>query len=617
MSAPLLSVQNLGLTVASATAPEPRMILSDVGFDISEQEAVALVGESGSGKSMTARSLIGLLPQDSRLTGEITFRGKSVIDMDKRELLSYRRNDVAMIFQDPRAHIDPTQTIGDFLTERLVVTGKRARRTAKARVLELLADVHISHPERRLAQYPHELSGGMLQRVMIAGALASEPALLLADEPTTALDVTVQAEILRVLTELREEHRLAMLFITHDLALAGKTCDRTVVMYAGRVVEVNDTSDIEHTAVHPYTIGLMQSRPSLDTRWERLEALGGRPIAADEVAGQCCFDSRCRLADEACRAGEPAARRWEHSLVACVRPEETRSRLAVTPPAANLADEQAPRSDVLIEVNDLRRQFGHRSLGRSTEPMIALDGVSFQVARGESLAIVGESGSGKTTIARILVGLDQPTSGSVKIGDRRREGRKLAGLSRKESAKLIQIVFQDPYQSLDPSQTVGSSLREVVRFAIGLKGTELDARVNELATQVGIDPALLRRYPRALSGGQRQRVAIARALASEPSVLVLDEATASLDASIQAQILNLLTDLRAKLRLTYIFIAHDLAVVRQVADTAIVLCAGAVVEQGTVEQILNSPSAEYTKRLVDSSPARMAALQVSATGVAS
>lgn len=617
MTDPLLSVQNLSLTITSAANPEPRTLLTGVGFEISEQESVALVGESGSGKSMTARSLIGLLPIGSRLSGQVTFRGKSVTDMNKRELLAYRRHDVAMIFQDPRAHTDPTRTIGDLLTERLIVAGKRARKNARARALELLSDVHISHPERRLDQYPHELSGGMLQRVMIAGALASEPALLLADEPTTALDVTVQAEILRVLTELRDEHQLAMLFITHDLALAAKTCDRTVVMYAGRVVETNDTNDIEHTAVHPYTIGLMQSRPSMDARRGRLEALGGRPIAADEVVGQCCFMSRCRLADDACRAGEPPTRRWEQSLVACIRPEQTRSALAGASSAANPPDEHERSDEVIIEVSGLRREFGHRRLVRAAEPMVALADISFGVARGESLALVGESGSGKTTIARILVGLDHPTAGTVTIAGRRREGRRLSGLSRKESAKLIQIVFQDPYQSLDPSQTIGSTLREIVRFAIGLEGVELDTRVTELAGQVGIDAALLQRYPKALSGGQRQRVAIARALASEPSVLVLDEATASLDASIQAQILNLLTDLRAQLGLTYIFIAHDLAVVRQIADTAIVLCAGKVVEHGPVEQILDSPRDEYTRRLVESSPARMATMQESSASIVS
>ena len=606
MTEPLLDVQGLDLTLRTTPTDEPRAILRGVSFDVRERESVALVGESGSGKSMTARSIIRLLPRRSELAGKIEFRASSVLAMKSAELLAYRRRDVAMIFQDARAHIDPTRTVGDFLSERLVISGMRTRRNARARAVELLESVQIGRADQRLDQHPHEFSGGMLQRVMIASALATEPALLLADEPTTALDVTVQAEILRVLRDLREQHQLAMLFITHDLALAEKTCDRTVVMYAGRVVEVNDTAGLQEAAVHPYTIGLMRSRPSPNERRARLGALAGRPIAAADVAGECAFRSRCSLAEERCCAGEPPLREWEGSLVACVRPEDSRQMLLVAAEDEAVPMPAARSDEILIEASHLRRVFGHRGLlARSVEPTVAVEDASFSVARGESLAIVGESGSGKTTIARMLVGLEKPTSGEVEVTGHRRLGRRLEGLSRKESAKRIQIVFQDPYQSLDPSQTVAGTLKEILRFAIGLRGEDLDRRVRELAGQVGIDEHLLTRYPRALSGGQRQRVAIARALASEPAVLVLDEATASLDASIQAQILNLLADLRERLGLTYVFVTHDLSVVRQVCDAVVVFRAGSIVERGTVEAILDTPSEEYTQRLVASSPARM------------
>jgi peptide/nickel transport system ATP-binding protein len=614
MSDPLLSVDNLGLSVRDQEGDQ-RMILKGVGFDIRPREAVALVGESGSGKSMTARTVMRLLPEGAQTTGQVRFKGESVGEMGRSRLLAYRRSEVAMIFQDPRAHIDPTRSIGDYLIEQLLIRGNYSRKEARARATELLESVRITQAHQRLRQYPHELSGGMLQRTMIAGALAAEPELLLADEPTTALDVTVQAEILRILADLRAERDLAMLFISHDLALAERSCDRMVVMYAGRVLEASEGAKLSESASHPYTIGLMRSRPSIDHRLDRLESLAGRPIAAAEVSGECVFAGRCPLVRDECRAGEPDLRLSGATKVACIRCTESRDLLvaAEPKPAAEGAGDPGATAGALIEATDLRREFAQSGrFGRQTAGILAVDGVSFTVGRGESMALVGESGSGKTTIARMLVGLDRPSAGVITIDGRVREGQKLKGLSRQEGARAIQIVFQDPYLSLDPHQTVSSTLSEVVRFATQAKRADLKSRVTELAEQVGLDPALLDRHPRALSGGQRQRVAIARALASEPSVLVLDEATASLDASIQAQILNLLGDLRARLDLTYVFITHDLSVVRQIADTVIVLNKGKVVERGPVPRVLDRPEQDYTRKLLASVPARMSDLKVAA-----
>ena len=608
MNDSLLAVRGLRMSIEVPASAEERDILLGVDLEVSDGEALALVGESGSGKSMTARSIMRLLPEGARLSGSITFQGESVLDMDSRRLRSYRSNDISIIFQEPAAHIDPTHTIGDFLIETLRACCSLTAREAETKAVKLLDDVKISNAVRRMSQYPHELSGGMLQRVMIASALAPEPALLLADEPTTALDVTVQSEVVRIISELRRERQVAMLFITHDLELAELACDRMAVVYAGRVVEVQEGTDIAATAVHPYTIGLVSSRPKLNLRAERLPQLPGRPLSAHEAPPGCAFAERCRLALDVCRQDPPPAIRPVRStIVACHRAEVSRE---VLHPLGGQArpmpqrEEEDAESRMLIVVDGVRRVFGTRGWSKRS-PIVAVDDVSFTVRQGESVAIVGESGSGKTTMARLLVGLDRPTAGTITIAGHIRNGRRLVGLSRAESASKIQIVFQDPYTSLDPRQTIGSSIKEALRRSSRTDRVDINSQVMELMERVGLATTLAGRYPRRLSGGQRQRVAIARALALDPEVLVLDEAVASLDVSIQAQILNLLADLRREMSATYVFITHDLAVVRQVADRVLVMHGGRVIEHGSVDQILEAPETDYTRNLIASIPARL------------
>ena len=595
----LLTVRDLHMSIREPERQESREILHGVTFDLARGESLALVGESGSGKSMTARSIIRLLPENAEVRGSLTFGGDDVLAMNPAHLRQYRSQQVSMIFQDPHAHLDQTWTIGDFLQATLALSGTADPRARERRAVELLESVHIDNAPHRMRQYPYEVSGGMLQRVMIASALASDPVMLLADEPTTALDVTVQAEIVRILGELRQRHGLALLFITHDLELAEAACDRMAVMYAGRIVETLPVRRAESMARHPYTIGLLGSRPDLASRSARLRQLPGRPILAHEAGTGCSFVSRCELATQTCRTQTPRLEAYEATTaVACLRADESRALLTAArgPVPAGEADRPASDDHMVIRTRQLRRVFG-----RTT----ALDAVSFTVRRGESLAVVGESGSGKTTLARLLVGLDRPTSGSVEIDGHARRGRRLDGLSLKDSAGKAQIVFQDPYGSLDPRQKIGTAISEVVRFTENLARRQARVRTEELLDLVGLDTALADRYPRRLSGGQRQRVAIARALAARPEVLVLDEAVAALDVSIQAQILNLLADLRDQLSMTYVFITHDLAVVRQVADRVLVMHHGSVIETGEVDQVLSHPVERYTATLVASSPSRL------------
>jgi peptide/nickel transport system ATP-binding protein len=459
-----------------------------------------------------------------------------------------------------------------------------------------------------MSQYPHELSGGTLQRVMIASALAPEPALLLADEPTTALDVTVQAEVVRILTELRTERNLAMLFITHDVDLAEVACDRAAVMYAGRIVEKQVASLLPSSAGHPYTIGLMNSRPELGRRAERLQPLAGRPLSAYEAPAGCAFADRCALVIGKCRQDPPPPlRRLPSTVAACHRAEDARALLTPATAAAPAPPASPPGTSAtaaLIEVRNVSRVFQARGSFRRA-PIVAVDDVSFTVEQGDSLAIVGESGSGKTSMARMLVGLERPTSGTISIDGQRRHGRRLGTLDRAESARKIQIVFQDPYASLDPRQTVGAAITEALRLSGATDKSGLPGRTRDLMHLVGLNADLADRYPRRLSGGQRQRVAIARALAPEPEVLVLDEPVASLDVSIQAQILNVLAQLRRELAVTYVFITHDLSVVRQVADTVLVMHHGKIAERGPVTQVLENPQTDYTRTLLASVPSRM------------
>jgi peptide/nickel transport system ATP-binding protein len=525
-----------GLRVDLPTREGMRTILTGVSLHVGAGEAVGLVGESGSGKTMTARSIVRLLPPGAVLSGEIGFQDSSVLELEGERLRRYRAGDVAMIYQDPRAHINPVRRVGDFLTEALVRVLGVARAEATRRVVRLLGETGVADPEQRLRRYPHELSGGELQRVMIAAALAGEPRLLIADEPTTALDVTTQSEVMALIDELRRARSLALLFITHDLDLAASVCDRTAVMYGGAIVEDRPSEELNADPHHPYSARLIAARPSL--------------------------------------TGIPSA--------------------GVAPSPA--------RETPVLAVSGLSKSFRVRGSDRRHADLPAVHDISFVLAAGQSLAIVGESGSGKTTIARMIVGLEAPSAGAIGVAGRSRTKPPRHASERRLRGREVQIVFQDPYASLDPRQRVGAALGEVLDLHFRPTPAERSRRVAQLLADVRLEPEHAQALPRALSGGQRQRVAIARALAAQPRLLILDEAVSSLDVSTQAQILEVLAELRAASGASYLFISHDLAVVRQVSDELIVMRAGRVVERGATAQVLAAPQHPYTRLLLDSVP---------------
>jgi peptide/nickel transport system ATP-binding protein len=524
-----------GLRVSVPDDGSHRVVVDRMDLTIGAGESLGLVGESGSGKTMTARAVLRLLPPGARVEGSIRFDGRDVLRMSPSELRAYRSGGAAMVFQDPRAHTNPLRTVGDFLTEGMRLNQGLPRRASQERACELLRAVHVEDPEGRMSNYPHELSGGLLQRVMIAAALSAEPRLLLADEPTTALDTISQAEVMAILAELRERLGLAMLLITHDLELAAATCDRTAVMQAGSVVEVQRSAALHDHALHPYTARLVAARPSVD---------GASPGPG----------------------------------------------VSPGPPA-----DAGP----ILEAEHLRKVYGAR---RGRPPRVAVDDLSLTVPPGGSMAIVGESGSGKTTVARMLLGLELPTSGRIRIAGQERGAGRPSTAERRRQARYLQIVFQNPYTSLDPRQRVGACLDEALRLQGRHDRRARHERVLQLLRQVALEERHARSLPRQLSGGQRQRVAIARALASEPKILVLDEAVSELDVSIQDQILRLLAAIRRQTGVSYVCISHDLAVVRQVADHLIVMRNGRVVETGPTPQVLDAPRHPYTRLLRASVP---------------
>ena len=538
MSAPRNTLDIESLRVGVPVRSGRKAILDGVDLHIAPGEALGLVGESGSGKSTTLRAVVGLLPRAADRDGRITVNGTDIATLSKSELRRFRGTQTAVVFQDPRAHINPLRSVGDFLLENLVEVQRRPRAEAERVVKAILADVGITDPERRMRQKPYELSGGLLQRVMIAAAMACEPTLLLADEPTTALDVTTQEEVMAILDEQRTARGLAMLFVSHDLDLADAVCDRIAVMKDGRIVEELGAEGLRQQAQDDYTKTLLAARP----------------------------------------------------------------RLQVSEPSGRSADEK-PVPSPLLSVQDLRKVYRVRTAsGAGHEDLVAVEGVTFDLARAGSLAIVGESGSGKSTTARMVVGLAQPTSGRIVVdGEEWRTGR-LGSAERRRRGRLVQMVFQDPYSSLDRRQSAEDCLREslAVHGSVARRGR--GARVAELLDQVGLTAEQGRALPRSLSGGQRQRVAIARALAADPSVLILDEAVSALDVSVQAQVLELLDRIRHELEVALLFISHDLPVVQQISDDVLVMHRGEVVESGAVHDVLSAPQQDYTRRLIDSVP---------------
>jgi peptide/nickel transport system ATP-binding protein len=555
----LLSIQDLKVAfrVGERGATTLAQAVKGVSFDIPENSTLALVGESGSGKSVTAMSILNLLPTNAQRSGQVLWQGRDLLAASLPELQALRGREIACVFQDPMSSLNPVFTIGAQLAEPLMRHLGLGRKAAMARAEELLVEVGLPEPRRRLAAYPHELSGGQQQRVMIAMALSCEPKLLIADEPTTALDVTIQRQILELIARMKDKLRMSVLFISHDLGVVGEISDHVVVMRHGQVRESGPVAQIFSAPQDAYTRALLACRPSLTDTPARLTVI-------DE-----------HIAGEASASGTTAS----------------------TAPAA-AKDANAP---VVLEVRSLAKSFFLKQGLFGKREFKAVQDVNFQLRRGHTLGVVGESGSGKTTMGLTLLRLHEPTGGEVIF-----DGRNLLTLSAHERQLMrrrIQIVFQNPYASLNPRFTIGQALIEPMTIhGIGADPAEREDRARALLAKVGLGVDAFAKYPHEFSGGQRQRVAIARCLTLNPEVLVLDEAVSALDVSVQAQVLNLLRDLQDELGLAYVFISHDLAVVRFISDEVLVMKDGQVVEQASAAQILAAPQQEYTRRLLGAVP---------------
>ncbi|MGW2160533.1 oligopeptide/dipeptide ABC transporter ATP-binding protein [Nonomuraea sp. NPDC001699] len=558
-----------------------RVLVDGVDLTVAAGETVGLVGESGSGKSLTARALVGLLPRGLRAEGSVEVGGTQLVGASERLLRGVRGRRISLLMQDPFAMLNPLRTAGAHIAETL------RGRTSRQEIARRLAEVGIDDPAVA-GRYPFQLSGGMRQRVALAAALAGDPELLVADEPTTALDATTQHEILALLRRVQEARGMGVLLITHDLRVAFAVCDRVAVMYAGRVVEQGPGPELASAPAHPYTSGLLGALPSAELTLERLVGIPGAVPRADAVAGVCAFATRCDRVADACTAARPPLRPiGRDRLTACVHDTAGAAR----PPLREAALPAAPAgSEPLLHVEDLRKRYGAHT---------ALGGVSLHVNPGETVGLVGESGSGKTTLARSVLGLLTPDGGRIRLAGLDVTDR--AALDPRERARvhrLVQCVFQDPSTSLNPAMTVGATLAEAIARAAPADRIG----VGELLELVGLPAAYAARRPKALSGGERQRVAIARALAVRPALLICDEPVASLDVSVQAHVLELLRGIGRELGTGMLFITHDLAVVRQVAARTVVLLKGAVVEEGTTSAVLDAPAHDYTRRLVAAVP---------------
>jgi peptide/nickel transport system ATP-binding protein len=556
----LLSIQDLKVAFRMGRAPgaggqiQRTLAVKGVSFDVPENSTVALVGESGSGKSVTAMSILNLLPSNAEREGRIEFLGRDLLKAPLRELQRLRGKDIACVFQDPMSSLNPVFNVAAQICEPLIKHLGMSRRQALARAEELLHEVGIPEPRRRLSAYPHELSGGQQQRVMIAVALACAPKLLIADEPTTALDVTIQRQVMELLARLKESHKMSLLFISHDLGVVGEISDHVVVMRHGQVRESARVAQIFANPQDSYTRALLACRPSLTANPARLMVID------DHIAG--------RSGSSEAVAKDPAA-------------------------------------PVLLEVTGLKKSFWLKQGLFGRREFQAVKGVNFKLRKGHTLGVVGESGSGKTTMGLALLRLHEQSGGTL-AGQVLFEGQDLLKMSGPDWLKMrrrIQVVFQNPYASLNPRFTIGQTLREPMEIhGIGANTAEREQRAVELLRKVGLDEAAMNKYPHEFSGGQRQRIAIARCLTLQPEVLVLDEAVSALDVSVQAQVLNLLKDLQDEFGLSYIFISHDLAVVKFISDEVLVMQNGDVVEQAATAELIGNPRQDYTRRLLGAIP---------------
>ncbi|NLS75254.1 ABC transporter ATP-binding protein [Bradyrhizobium brasilense] len=619
----ILDVRDLAVDLKT----EDGIVSAVAGFSLrlSRGSTVCIVGESGCGKSITARALLRLLPDNGRITaGEARLRAGdgSIVDLTREEanglrMRSLRGQDMAIIFQEPMTSLSPIHTIGDQITEMIHLHSQVSHQEARRRAVDLLSRVGIPRAETRLDAYTFQLSGGMRQRAMIAMALANRPQFLIADEPTTALDVTTQAQILDLLRELRADYGMGMMFITHDLGVVAEMADEVVVMYLGAVVERANVRNFFRSPRHPYSQALLRSTPRADGGHGRLQTIPGTvPDPLNRPQG-CTFNPRCQLRIRGlCEIKEPPTvpladgtdvRCWLYAPEQGEMPITAQPAMAGDMPQTLAVPASVPVGRAVIEVKDLKMHFGIGKglLRRVVGAIRAVDGIDLDIREGETLGIVGESGSGKTTLGKSIIRIYEPTSGKVNFHQRDRSVVDLAHLRSqdlKAPRRDIRMIFQDPYSSLNPRATVGEIIAEPLVVNKILSGAALEARVCELLERVGLRAEYRHRYPHAFSGGQRQRIGIARALALEPRVIICDEAVSALDVSVQAQILNLLDDLQKEFGFTYLFIAHDLSVVRHICNRTAVMYFGRIVEIGETDRLFERPMHPYTEALLSAVP---------------
>jgi peptide/nickel transport system ATP-binding protein len=610
-SSPLLAVEDLH--VQFDTSRGVVHAVDGISYTVNRGEIVAIVGESGCGKSVSSLAIMGLLAKPAgRVTkGRVLFEGRDLLTLSAEEMRELRGRDISMIFQEPMTSLNPVLSIGEQIMEPLFIHLKMTDQQAKERALELLQLVGITDGERRLQQFPHQLSGGMRQRVMIAIGLACNPKLIIADEPTTALDVTIQAQILELMKDLSRRLNIALIIITHNLGVVARYADRVNVMYAAHIIEHGTADDIFLRPLHPYTIGLMRSVPRLDLpRGAKLETIEGLPPDLRSPPPGCRFAPRCPYRRDACVAAPVLLRTLAPGHgTACIRADEILDgTLALAAPTVQsaAASTAAESAEPILTVKGLRKYFsvplsGTGILSERIATVKAVDDVSFTIAPGETLGLVGESGCGKTTVGRTVLKLEEATDGTVcfdNVDITHRTPREMRDIRRG-----IQVIFQDPYSSLNPRMTVGQIIGEPLHvYGLVKNKKEQAERVATLLQQVGLFDYMAERYPHQLSGGQRQRVGIARALALQPRFIVCDEPVSALDVSIQGQIINLLEDLKSRLNLSYLFIAHDLAVVRHISDRVAVMYLGRVAEVADRDQLYADPKHPYTKALLDAAP---------------
>ena len=575
------------------------MAVEDVSITVRSGEILALVGESGSGKTVTALALARLLPRNARINGSVRLDGEEITTLPNRSLRALRGRGIAYVFQEPITALNPVLPIGEQIAEVVAAHHRLDRGTAAGRAVELLDKVGIPEPRRRARQYIHQLSGGMRQRVMIAMAISGAPKLLVADEPTTALDATVQAQILDLLRALVGESGMTMLFISHDLGVVGEFAHRIAVMYGGRIVEAGPTGAILGQPLMPYTRGLIASLPE-GARGGRLTPIPGQPLDPRQRPAGCRFAPRCDSVEAPrCTEREPELEADGDRMVRCARWRELNALAPSPAPSPGPAQPETNRA-ALLEVIDLAKHFPISAGPWSRRAVRAVDGVSFDVRMGEILGLVGESGSGKTTIGRCVLRLIEPSGGTIRFA-----GRDITNLRERDLRPLrraMQIVFQDPFASLNPRMTVEDIVGEAAVVHGVVAARERRARVAEILDLVGLGADAVDRRPHEFSGGQRQRIAIARALAVEPRLIVADEAVSALDVSIRAQITNLLQDLRTRFNLSMLFISHDLGIVRHLCDRLIVVYLGTVMEVGSAQDVLEHPAHPYTLALASAMP---------------